>query len=340
MSAALFAPSRLPPLRIGPVSLGAPVILAPLAGITTPAFRTLCEEQGAGLTFTEMVSAPGLVRGNPKVAALIARSAPDAPLAVQLVGAHPAELAEGARRAAAAGAALIDLNMGCPVNKVAKTGGGVALMRTPELAEALVRAARDAAPTSVGITVKMRLGWDDEARNAPSLAARLVRAGAATITVHGRTARQRFGGRCDLDGIRQVVEAVGGAVPVLGNGDVQGPGDMIRMLEETGCDGVMIGRAALGNPWIFARLRAALAGEPGPRKPTPAERIALMRRHLALALERSTEREALAEARKHLSWTSKGLSGSAAFRHALQSCRRAREVEPLISVLEDAAALP
>jgi len=338
MTAAPALPYRAP-LRIGPVHLETPVILAPLAGITTPAFRTLCEEQGAGLTFTEMVSAPGLVRGNPKVAALIARSSPGAPLAVQLVGASRVEIAEAASLAVSRGAALIDINMGCPVSKVAKTGGGVALMATPEIAEALVRAAREAAPEHVGITVKMRLGWDDETRNAPGLAVRLVKAGAGAITVHGRTGRQGFRGGCDLQGIRRVVQAVGGDVPVIGNGDVHGPGDMARMLAETGCDGVMIGRAALGNPWVFARLRAGLTGEPGPHRPTPAERVALMRRHITLALACSPEREAVAEMRKHLSWTSRGIPGSAAFRNALQSCRRAEQVKACLRALEETARI-
>lgn len=326
------------PLRIGPVTLATPFVLAPLAGITTPAFRLLCEEQGAGLTFTEMISAPGLVRGSEQVAALVAPSSPDHPFAVQLAGAEASELAEAARRVAAQGAVLIDINMGCPANKVAKTGGGVALMRTPERAETLLRAVCDAVPQGVGVTVKMRLGWDDASRNAPELAARLVAAGAAAVTVHGRTGRQGFRGRCDLEGIRQVVTAVDGAAPVLGNGDVRSPGDARRMLAETGCHGVMVGRGALGNPWLFAQLRSAFEGRPGPQAPTASERIALMERHLALALARATERKAVAEARHHLAWTCKGIRGAAAFRQTLQACRTAAEVRAALGALRQAAS--
>ena len=284
-------------LRIAQVALNLPIQLSPLASISTPAFRLLCEEQGCGLTWTEMVAVPGLVRGHSKITALLRRSQPGRPFAVQLVGARPDEMEAAAAQVAAAGAELIDLNMGCPVRKVAKTGGGVALMRDPDLAEALVRAARrgsarganqgaargaargastgdgargastgDGAEEprglgdAVGVTVKMRLGWDQNSPNAPELAARLVAAGAAAITVHGRTRTQGFSGQVDLEGIRRVVQAVGHLVPVFGNGDVRDGPSYLRMRAETGCHGVMVGRAALGNPWVFAALAAATRG--------------------------------------------------------------------------------
>jgi nifR3 family TIM-barrel protein len=303
-------------VKIGPHALSVPVILAPLAAITTPAFRVLCEQQGAGLTWTEMVSVPGLVRGNAKIARLVRRSSPDRPMAVQIVGARPDEVERAAAHVAQQGADLIDLNMGCPVKKVLKTGGGVALMRTPELAADLVRAVRRGAEDRVTVTVKMRAGFRDHL-NAPELAKRVVDAGAAAVTVHGRTREMVFRGQCNLDWIREVVEAVD--VPVVGNGDVVDAASYRRMREQTGCAGVMIGRAALGNPWIFAELAAAAEGRPIPDPPTDAERIDLMHRHFALYLDDYPPPVACREIRKHLIWYSRGLHGSVAFRRRLQT---------------------
>lgn len=339
-------------LHIAQVALDLPIQLSPLASISTPAFRVLCEEQGCGLTWTEMVAVPGLVRGNPKITALVRRSQPGRPFAVQLVGARPGEMEAAAALVAAAGAELIDLNMGCPVKKVAKTGGGVALMRAPALAEELVRAARQgaargaaqhaaqgaaqgAAPSGggVGVTVKMRLGWDETFQNAPELAARLVAAGAVAVTVHGRTRAQGFSGVVDLAGIRRVVEAVGHLVPVFGNGDVKDGPSYRRMRDETGCHGVMVGRAALGNPWVFATLAAAARGEPPPPPPGPSERVAAMRRHLALALAEDSERVVVREIRKHLIWYSRGLIRAVDFRRRLQTANTLAEVNAAIDGL-------
>jgi len=329
-----MTPGPDPALRIAHVPLARPLVLAPLASITTPAFRILCEEQGAALTWTEMVSVPGLVRHHPKIRALLRRSRPDAPFAVQLVGARPDEMERAAAIVAERGADLLDLNMGCPVKKVAKTGGGVALMRTPELAEALVRAARRGAGPGVGVTVKMRLGWDEASRNAPDLARRLVDAGACAITVHGRTRRQGFSGRCDLAGIRAVVQAVGAQVPVVGNGDVVDGPSFVRMRAETGCAAVMVGRAALGNPWVFAALRAAWQGSPAPPPPDRDTRLQVMRRHFALYLADWPEPVAVREIRKHLVWYSKGLHRSVDFRRRLQTTASAADVEQCIAALQ------
>lgn len=359
-------------LRIAHVALPVPIQLSPLASISTRAFRILCEEEGCGLTWTEMVSVPGLVRNNPKIAALVRRSQPARPFAVQLVGARPEEMEEAARMVAAKGAELIDINMGCPVKKVAKTGGGVALMRSPDLAEALVWAAAKGAAqgarkrddarilaservsgqdasgkgasrrsasgqdaSQVAITVKMRLGWDSQSQNAPELAQRLVQAGARAVTVHGRTRQAGFSGPVDLPGIRQVVEAVGHLVPVYGNGDVVDASSYLCMREETGCHGVMIGRAALGNPWVFAELVAAERGEPLPPPARAKDRIAAMERHLRLSLGDGPEKVVITELRKHLLWYSRGLAGSVPFRRHLQTTFTVAEVEEAIGVLAD-----
>ncbi len=307
-------------------------MLAPLASISTPAFRVLCEDQGCGLTWTEMVSVPGLVRGNSKIRGLVRPSSADRPLAVQVVGARPDEMERAAAWVAEQGADILDLNMGCPVKKVIKTGAGAALMRTPDLAADLVRAARRGAGDAVPITVKMRTGHKDE-RNAVEVALRLEDAGVAALTVHGRYREQVFSGPVDHDAIGAVVEAVG--LPVVGNGDVKVGPSYDRMRRETGCAAVMVGRAALGNPWVFADLAAAARGEPAPPPPpSPAHRLAAMRRHFELYLSDYPEPIAAHQIRKHLIWYSKGLPGAVDFRRRLQTVATAKEVHAAIDSLE------
>jgi len=320
-------------VKLGDHLLPVPVMLAPLASITTPAFRILCEEQGCGLTWTEMISVPGLVRNNPKIQGLVRGSSPGRPLAVQLVGARPDELERAAAWSVEHGADLIDLNMGCPVKKVLKTGGGVALMAQPELAEELVRAAKRGAGDAVPVTVKMRSGYQG-VQNAPELSRRLADAGVAAITVHGRTREQVFRGSVDLDAIRQVVEAVD--VPVVGNGDVVDGASYRRMRQETGCAAVMVGRAALGNPWIFAELAAVAQDRDPPPPPTHDDRLAAMHRHLELYLDDYPERVAVREIRKHLIWYSRGLPHAVEFRRRLQGLETIQDVHQAIDVLATA----
>jgi nifR3 family TIM-barrel protein len=277
-----------------------------------------------------MVSAPGLLRQPVRNEPLVGATGTGRPLWVQLVGGRAEELGRAASRAVTLGARLIDLNLGCPVHKVQKTGGGVALMREPERAAALLRAARRACPEEVPVTVKMRLGWDNASRNAPELARRLVDEGAAAVTVHGRTGAQGFRGRVDLRGIREVVEAV--RVPVIGNGDVRDPGSLGRM-RQTGCAAVMIGRAALGNPWIFPELSADLLGTPAPEGPTAADRLQIMRRHLELESARLDQTGVLLGVRKHLAWYARGLPGAAAFRRSLAGLRTQAELAQAIDAL-------
>jgi nifR3 family TIM-barrel protein len=252
---------------------------------------------------------------------------------VQVVGARPDEMERAAAWVVEHGADILDLNMGCPVKKVLKTGAGVALMRSPDLAADLVRAARRGAGDAVPITVKMRTGHADE-RNAVEVAQRLEDAGVAALTVHGRHREQVFRGAVDRDAIRAVVEAV--SVPVVGNGDVKDGPSYRRMRQDTGCAAVMVGRAALGNPWVFADLAAAARGEPSPPPPPPsaAERLAVMRRHFALYLDDYPELIAAHQIRKHLIWYSKGLPRAVEFRRRLQTVTTAKEVYAAIDTLE------
>ncbi len=317
-------------MKIGGHELDVPVMLAPLASISTPAFRVLCEEQGCGLTWTEMVSVPGLVRGSSKIMRLVRPSSPGRPLAVQLVGARPEEMEAAAAWVAEQGAALVDINMGCPVKKVVKTGAGVALMRSPALAADLVRAARRGVDDRLAVTAKIRTGFRGQV-NAPALARRLEDAGVAAITVHGRVREQVFGGPVDHATIAAVVEAV--SVAVVGNGDVRDGPSYHHMRRVTGCAGVMVGRAALGNPWVFAELAAAAKGVPPPPPPDAGERKAVMRRHLALYLRDYPEGVAAREIRKHLIWYSKGMRNAVEFRRRLQTVATAQEVEAAIDGL-------
>jgi len=317
-------------VKLGRHRLGVPVMLAPLASISTPAFRILCEDQGCGLTWTEMVSVPGLVRGNSKIRGLVRPSSPDRPLAVQVVGARPDEMERAAAWVVERGADILDLNMGCPVRKVLKTGAGVALMRTPGLATDLVRAARRGAGDAVPVTVKMRTGYREE-RNAVEVALRLQDAGVAALTVHGRYREQVFRGAVDYDEIGAVVQAVD--LPVVGNGDVK-DGPSYHRMRDTGCAAVMVGRAALGNPWVFADLAAAARGEAAPPPPSTAQRLAAMRRHFDLYLADYPEPIAAHQIRKHLIWYSKGLAGAVDFRRRLQTVTTTAQVHAAIDSLE------
>lgn len=305
---------RLSPIRIPGLALDPPVLLAPMASLTTPAMRILCEEAGCGLTFTEMVSAPGLVRSVRKVKKLLAPSSPGRPFGVQLVGAREGEMEEAAGMAAEAGASVIDVNMGCPARKVLKSGAGAALMQDPDRACRILEAVRRGAG-DIPVTAKIRTGWDATSVNAPELSKALEEAGAAWIAVHGRTRRQVFSGPVDLETIARVVDAV--SVPVIGNGGIQDRVFAEQMVAETGVAGVMVARGALGNPWIFSDLAAWARGEARPPSPDPAERARVMDRHLDLYLIEQDPERTIREMRKHLAWYAKGISGAAQFRARL-----------------------
>jgi tRNA-dihydrouridine synthase B len=323
-------------LRVGPLIIDPPLLLAPMAAVTNPPMRRLCEEMGCGFTLTEFLSAHAVARGIEKIVRNIAPATEGRPFGVQIFGRVPHDMAGAARAAVAAGAALVDINMGCPAKRVVAGECGSALMRTPDVAADLVVAVRESVPAEIPITAKIRAGWDDGHKNAPEFAARLVEAGAAMITVHGRTRTQGFSGRADWEVIGRVKRAVG--VPVIGNGDVVDVDSMRGLLDASGCDGVMIGRGAMGNPWIFSRLSRALAGHPDPGPPSAAERHDTLRRHYALYLDWVDERRAVQEMRKHLAWYSRGLPDSADFRARVQTLSGVPEVLAAIDAFFGALA--
>jgi len=301
-------------MLIGNVPISPGAILAPMEAVTDLPFRTICEELGAALTFTEFLSAEALTRGARKAIDRMWPSLDGRTYVVQIFGREPGSLAAAAKMAADTGASVVDINMGCPAKKVTAGLCGSALMREPELAARLVEAVREAVPQDIPVTVKHRLGWDDRSINVVDFATRLVSAGAAMITVHGRTRAQGFSGNARLEPIAEVREALPRSIPVVGNGDVQSLTDYIAMREQTGCDAVMIGRAARGNPWLFAEVLAQEKGRPLPKAPGMAERHAVWRRHTELSREHAPEKMRLHEARKTLAWYSRGLQGGSVAR--------------------------
>jgi len=316
-------------LKIGSVELENPVIAAPMAGITDRAFRILAREAGCSLVHTEMVSDQALLYGNPKTCSLLDISGEAGPVSMQIFGSDPGYMAEAAEIVADRGAWIVDINMGCPTPKIVKNGEGSALMRDPEKAAGIVRAVvqRIKAP----VTVKMRKGWDESSVNAVELARLVVDAGAAAVTVHGRTRSQFYTGQADWEIITAVKKAVD--VPVIGNGDIWLPEDSLAMMEQTGCDGVMIGRAALGNPWIFSQTVHFLrTGEllPGPAQ---CERVATALRHFHLLVEIKGELVAVREMRKHAAWYMKGLRGAARLRELVNKAKSKEEIKEVLAGL-------
>ncbi|MDF2568608.1 MAG: dus [Sporomusa sp.] len=298
-------------MRIGQIELANPVILAPMAGVTDLPFRLLAKEMGCGLVYSEMVSDKGLIYENVHTKKLLAIDERERPVALQIFGSEPESMAKAARIVTGSGADIIDINMGCPTPKIVKNGEGSALMRTPELAYRIIAAVVEAAGT-VPVTVKFRKGWDDKSVNAVEIARLAEQAGAAAVSVHGRTREQFYSGQADWSIIRAVKQAV--KIPVTGNGDIRTPQDAKRMLTETGCDGIMIGRGAQGNPWIFRQVAHYLAtGELLPL-PTLGERIDMLLRQLDMLVEHKGEYIGIREMRSHAAWYTKGLPSSAELR--------------------------
>lgn len=301
-------------MRIGIVEIPGRVVLAPMAGVTDAAFRGICREQGAALTCTEMVSAKALCHNDVKTRALLYVPADEHPVAAQIFGHEPAVMAEGARRALEiSGADIIDINMGCPVGKVVKSGDGSALMKTPALAGEIVSAV--CAAVTVPVTVKFRKGWDNGNVNAVAFAKQCEAAGASAVTVHGRTRAQMYAGRADWDVIRDVKRAVG--IPVVANGDIWDGADAEHILRYTGADLCMVGRGCFGDPWLFARANAALAGLPVPPPPPLSERIDTAVRQIVLSAQQKGERLACIEARSQLVWYLRGVKNSAYWKQQL-----------------------
>jgi nifR3 family TIM-barrel protein len=301
-------------MRIGDIELNPGALLAPMEAVTDLPFRTVCEELGAALTFTEFLSAEALTRGAAKAIGRMWASLGGRRFAVQIFGREPEALARAAGMATEVGAAIVDINMGCPAKKVTAGACGSALMREPALAAELVSAVRRAVPAQIPVTVKHRAGWDESSLNAADFARALVDAGAAMITVHGRTRAQGFSGSARMEPIASVRAALPRAIPVVGNGDVKDVVAYERMKRETGCDAVMIGRGAMGNPWLFRTLAALEQGQPDPGPPTLAERRTVWRRHADLVLEHSPDKMRKHELRKTLAWYSRGLFAGSALR--------------------------
>lgn len=297
-------------MQIGNITIQGHAALAPMAGVADRAMRELCIELGAAYTVSELISAMGVHVGDKKSNRLLEIHDTERPMALQLFGRDPAVMAEAARRAMDSSPQWIDINMGCPAPKVAGHGGGAALMKDPALAAAITEAVAKAVP--VPVTVKIRAGWDDASRNAVEVARRCEAAGAAAITVHGRTRAQMYAPPADLSIIRQVKEAV--SVPVIGNGDIASPEDAARMLEQTGCDFLMVGRAAMGAPWIFSQINAWLDHEQRLPPPPIAQRMAYLLRQAQRMIEYKGEHIATQEIRKHAGWYMRGLRGAAEYR--------------------------
>ena len=301
-------------MRIGDLPVETPVLLAPMAAVTDLPFRTVCEEFGVGLTITEFLSAHALSAGDPKTTGKLTASLDGRRFGVQIFGREPEMMDKAAKMAVSIGASLVDINMGCPAKRVVAGECGSALMREPEIAQELVRVVVAAVPQNIPVTVKHRAGWDQAHRNAPEFACAMVEAGAKMITVHGRTRTQGFSGKSDPDIIKLVRDALPAHIPLVGNGDVVDVEGYLRMREHTGCDAVMIGRGALGNPWLFSRLKEVAAGRPDPGQPGLAERFAVFKRHVDLIEKLKKGPRTLHEVRKACAWYARGLYGCNALR--------------------------
>lgn len=302
-------------MKLGNLNIPDPLFLAPMAGVTDYAFRTVCAGLGANVTVTEMVSSRALQYRDKKSAGLL-RKNEGSICGAQIFGNDPEVMAEAAVLALELSHCdFLDINMGCPMPKVANNGDGCGLMRTPELAGQIVNAVNRAVP--VPVTVKCRLGWDRGSINAPELAKRLEDNGAAMVTVHGRTRSMLYSGTADWDEIRKVKEAV--SIPVIANGDITGAETALRCLRRTGADGIMVGRSSFGDPWIFTEISAALRGDPVPARPPLKERVEVAVAQFRLAEQDHGEHIACLEARNHFAWYLKGVPHSGYFKNQISS---------------------
>jgi tRNA-dihydrouridine synthase B len=323
----------LKPLQVGSLSTPNNLWMSPLCGVTDIPFRALVHEQGAGLVHTQMVSCAALVRGgdnNKRTRSIMELSETEGPVGIQLFGCDLAEMAESARKAEAEGADVVSLNYGCPVPKVVKHNGGSGLLREPHTVEAVTRAVVQA--TQLPVIPKIRLGWDAGSVNGVEIAQRCEAAGAGAVVVHGRTRAQGYSGKADWEAIAAIKKAV--KIPIIGNGDLFTPQDIELQLSQSGVDGVMLGRGAMGNPWIFSRALAVLAGQADPGAPDAQARVGMLRRHVQHAFDhRGTH--ALAEMRKHAMWYLKGLPSSAERRAKINATL---DLDEVLGILDEYAA--
>ncbi|MDH5527886.1 MAG: tRNA dihydrouridine synthase DusB [Nitrospirota bacterium] len=325
-----------PPLTVGPVTFPNALALAPLSGITNLSFRRIAREMGAGIVVSELVSSAGLVHAGERTRRYLLTHPDEWPVVMQIFGGDADHMARAAAMAEQAGAHVIDINIGCPVKKVVKRGAGCALMRdlprSADIISAVVKA------VSVPVTIKIRAGWNAREVNAPEYARMAESEGAQAVTVHGRTREQMFTGRADRGVIRRTVEAV--SIPVIANGDIDGPDSATAMLAETGAAAVMIGRAAQGNPWIFKEIIETWRTGRIPDPPSPEERCRVILRHLELYLEHATESTAVREMRKHACWYTKGLRDGAHFRTDVQKITGLEALRDAVRRYFDTLAAP
>ena len=319
-------------LQIGNVTLENNLILAPMAGVSDLPFRLLCREQGAGLVCMEMVSAKAILYKNRNTEELLTIDPKEHPVSLQLFGSDPDIISEIAKQIEERPFDILDLNMGCPVPKVVNNGDGSALMKNPRLAGEIIE--KTARAIKKPLTVKIRKGFDDAHVNAVELAHIAQESGAAAVAVHGRTREQYYAGHADWDIIRQVKEAV--SIPVIGNGDIRTPEDVAAMAEQTGCDGIMVGRGAQGNPWIFREILAALEDREIPARPNRRELYEMIVRHAQLSCTYKGEYITVREMRKHLAWYTTGLPHAAALRRQINSMETMEELMEGMKLLLEA----
>lgn len=316
-------------LKIGDVELSNNLILAPMAGVTDLPFRLLCKEQGVGLVCMEMVSAKAIYYHNKNTESLLEIDRREAPVSLQLFGSDPDIISGMAKKIEDRPFSILDINMGCPVPKVVNNGEGSALMKNPGLVEEIV--SKTVKAIRKPVTVKIRKGFDEEHINAVEIARIAESAGAAAVAVHGRTREQYYHGKADWDIIRRVKDAV--RIPVIGNGDVDSPGAARRMLEETGCDGIMIGRGAQGNPWIFHQILRWMETGEEEKKPDLQEVKEMILRHGRLLTEYKGEYTGVREMRKHVAWYTSGYPNSSKLRGRINEAQTLEELEGLIRAL-------